>query len=170
MEHIIRILDDSDDLAHVVAKRWVELADQAIAQSGSFNVALSGGSSPRKLFQLLAQPEYSKQVQWQKAHIYFGDERAVPLDHDDSNYRMAKEALLDHVPVPESQVHPIYIDLDNIRESANHYAEVLRENIANKHMRESDGLPRFDLCLQGIGDDGHTASLFPGTEILNENE
>ena len=170
MENSIRILADADDLAHAAVKRWIELADQAIAQTGNFNVALSGGSTPKKLFQLLAQPEYAKQVQWQKVHIYFGDERAVPLEHEDSNYRMAKETLLDHVPVPESQVYPIYTDLENIRESADRYAEVLRKNIANKLMREAGGFPRFDLCLQGVGDDGHTASLFPGTEVLNENE
>lgn len=170
MGNSIQILTDSDDLAHAVAKRWVELADQAIAQTGNFNVALSGGSTPKKLFRLLALPEYSEQVQWQKVHIYFGDERAVALEHDDSNYRMAKEALLDHVSVPESQVHPIYTDIENVRESADRYADVLRKNIASKHMREAGGFPRFDLCLQGIGDDGHTASLFPGTEILNEDE
>lgn len=165
MENKIRILKNSDELAEAAARRWIELADQSIKRSGAFHVALSGGSTPRKLFQLLAQPEYAQQVQWQNVHIYFGDERAVPHDHPDSNYRMAKETLLDHVSIPESQIHPIHADPATIRECADQYASILKHEL-----QEVDGFPCFDLCLQGIGDDGHTASLFPDTDILNEQQ
>lgn len=165
MGNIIQIFQNSDALADAVAKRWIELAELSIERSGAFHVALSGGSTPKRLFQLLAQPEYSPKVQWPKIHIYFGDERAVPLDHADSNYRMAKEALLDHVPIPASQIHPVYADPDNIQECADQYAQVLKQNLASEN-----NFPQFDLCLQGIGNDGHTASLFPGTGILNERQ
>lgn len=165
MENKLRILQNSDKLAVAVAKRWIELADQAVMQSGAFHVALSGGSTPKKLFQTLAQPEYSQKVQWKNVHIYFGDERAVPPDHVDSNIRMARETLLDHVAIPASQIHPVHADPENIRECADQYANVLKNEL-----QQTNSFPCFDLCLQGIGDDGHTASLFPDTDILNEQQ
>lgn len=165
MEDIIYIHQDLDALANAVAKRWIELASQSIERSDAFHVALSGGSTPKSLYQTLAQPEYSRQIPWHKVCIYFGDERAVPPDHADSNYRLAKEELLDHVPIPESRIHPIYANPDNIRECADQYAQVLEQNLVSEN-----GFPRFDLCLQGIGGDGHTASLFPDTDILNEQQ
>jgi 6-phosphogluconolactonase len=163
MENKIWVLKSPDELADAVAKRWIELAEQSIKRTGAFHVALSGGSTPKKLFQLLARPEYAQQVQWQDVHVYFGDERAVPHDHPDSNYLMAREALLDHVSIPLSQIHPIHADPKNIRECADQYADILKHEL-----QEVDSFPCLDLCLQGIGDDGHTASLFPDTDILDE--
>ncbi|NOZ54489.1 MAG: 6-phosphogluconolactonase [Gammaproteobacteria bacterium] len=164
MQADIQVIPDTTELSHVVAQWWLTLSQQAIQTQGGFYVALAGGSTPRTLYQLLSQSPYLDAVDWQKVHVYFGDERPVPLDHADSNYRMAWEALLSKVAIPEENVHPILIDACDIESSAKNYEATLQRTVVVK----SNGIPRFDLILLGMGDDGHTASLFPDTLILDE--
>ncbi|HET9363849.1 MAG TPA: 6-phosphogluconolactonase [Candidatus Angelobacter sp.] len=159
----IKILPDSAALNLAAAQEFGTAAEQAIAQHGRFSVALSGGNTPRSVYSLLAQ-QYKTSLPWDKIHIFFGDERSVPPDHPDSNYRMANEALLSHVPVPPENVHRIHAELDP-EAAAKDYESQLRSffQLAN------NAWPRFDLIMLGLGDDGHTASLFPGSSALGEN-
>jgi len=152
----------TSEMNEVVVNAMLEKASAAIQQHGSFHLALAGGGTPKSIYELMAAERYRKQFPWSKMHIYFGDERCVPADHPDSNYRMAKQALLAKVPIPENNVHPIKIDVGDIVASAERYEEELN------FLPKSGTTPVFDLILLGIGDDGHTASLFPGTDILEE--
>lgn len=126
-----------------------------------FAVALSGGSTPRRLHRLLASEEYRERISWPHWRVFWGDERAVRPDHDESNYRMARETLLDHVALSQAHVHRITTELDPAR-AAYEYEQTIRQAL-------DGGPPVFDLILLGMGDDGHTASLFPGTEALQED-
>lgn len=154
--------EDLDALSRSAASRIVELAHQAIKERGVFHLALSGGSTPVHLHQVLASPAFISQIPWQQVHVYFGDERNVPYDDPDSNYRMARETLLTHVDIPEQQVHPIPTGCDDMQACARDYATTLSA------LPQTSGMPCLDLILLGMGNDGHTASLFPGTDILNE--
>ena len=158
----IKILPDGAALNLAAAQEFQTLAEQAIAQRGRFSVALSGGNTPRSVYSLLAQ-QYKSSLPWDKIHIFFGDERCVPPDHPDSNYRMANEAFLSQVPLPPENVHRIRAELDP-EAAANDYENQLRGffQLANNEW------PRFDLIMLGLGDDGHTASLFPGSSALGE--
>ncbi|MBI1425292.1 MAG: 6-phosphogluconolactonase [Gammaproteobacteria bacterium] len=160
----ILVVPDMTALSQVVTQRIVTLAAAAIARHGAFHIALSGGSTPRHIHQTLSAAENRQHVQWDKVHIYFGDERNVPHDHPDSNYRMAMETLLMHVPVPPSQIHPIPTGCDDMQACADRYADEL------SYLPQRDGRPCFDLILLGMGEDGHTASLFPHTDILAEQK
>lgn len=160
----IRVYDDQNSLMQAAAAYATECYNAAISDHGYFAVALSGGSTPRALFELLAVPENAQHIGWSKVHVFWGDERTVPPDHPDSNYRMAKEALLDFVALPASNVHRISGELEPARAAAE-YEQTLRSFFAKRA-----GKTRFDLILLGMGDDGHTASLFPDTEALNETE
>ncbi|RMD80510.1 MAG: 6-phosphogluconolactonase [Gammaproteobacteria bacterium] len=160
----LRIHPDPEALARAVAERWIQLAEEAVRARGRFHVALAGGSTPRRLYALLAQPPYRDRVPWQQVHVFFGDERCVPPDHPDSNYRMAREALLDHVPIPPGQVHRIEGEAEDPAEAATRYARLLTAELP----LSAQGVVQFDLILLGMGADGHTASLFPGTPILRE--
>ncbi len=155
----IQVFPTAADLYHGAAEHWVRLAKAAIKQAGAFHVALAGGSTPRGLYQLLASVPYASQVDWNGVYIYFGDERYVPMDHSDSNYRMARVALLDRVPIPPGQIFRIPTELPNPEAAAANYAQTLRS-----HLPQGS---QFDLILLGVGADGHTASLFPGTSILS---
>lgn len=157
----VRVFSDVDTLNAAAARHWVDCAADAIAQRGAFHVALSGGSTPRRLYALLASEPWRDHLDWSHTHIWFGDERAVAPDHPDSNYRMACEALLDHVPLPVSQVHRIEGELPDATEAAQRYAAALEDTLP----RASEGAPQFDLMLLGMGPDGHTASLFPGSGL-----
>lgn len=159
----IKILPDGAALNLAAAQEFQTAAEQAIAQRGRFSVALSGGNTPRSVYSLLAQ-QYKTSLHWNKIHIFFGDERSVPPDHPDSNYRMANEALLSHVPIPLENVHRIRAELDP-EAAAKDYENQLRSffQLAN------NAWPRFDLILLGLGEDGHTASLFPGSSALGES-
>jgi 6-phosphogluconolactonase len=182
----IVILPDRAALARNAAQRFVTLARQAIDARGKFTVALSGGATPRDPYALLATPDAVRaaQVDWARVHIFWGDERAVPPDHPDSNYRMAYETLLSRVPVPPQNIHRIRAELP-AEEAARAYAETLRqffqpqrtqgtqrENTKEKNPRWSASIrvPNFDLILLGLGANGHTASLFPHTRVLHETE
>ncbi len=140
------------------AERVVAIAREAIAARGKFSLALAGGSTPKALYQLLASDEFRAQIDWSKTHIFFGDERAVPTHHEYSNARMAREALLDHVPIPRDHIEYMVADAPDLDASARAYEMQLR-GVAG----------RLDLVLLGMGDDGHTASLFPGYDALTEN-
>jgi 6-phosphogluconolactonase len=142
-------------LANEAARRFADLAGVAIARDGRFSVALSGGSTPRALHQRLAQPPLSTTIDWSKVFVFWGDERFVPPDSDDSCFWMARETLLDHVPIPAANIFPVPTVGGTPERSAEAYAETLRAQLG-------PGAPRLDLILLGMGPDGHTASLFPG--------
>jgi 6-phosphogluconolactonase len=166
----IQTFADAASLARAAADQWVELAEASIAGHGQFSVALSGGSTPRALYSLLAAEEFAARVDWSRLHVFWGDERCVPPDHSESNYGMARQALLDHVPIPFSNIHRIPCEQEP-RQAAAAYEQTLRDwfsgGPAGRRMGEG-GLPRFDLVLLGMGEDGHTASLFPGAAALGE--
>ena len=153
-----RVLADPERLAAAVADAIAGLvASGPQAAQQPLAIALSGGSTPKRLYELLAAPPYVERIPWPQVEFFFGDERSVPPDHPDSNWGMAKRALLDHVP---SRAHRMEADTGD----ADGYARILGERIA----RRRDGAPVLDLVLLGMGDDGHTASLFPGTAALAE--
>ena len=162
----IRILADGDDLCRVAAEEFVRLADEAVRARGRFTVALSGGSTPEALYRLLAAEDggFRARVPWGQAHFFWGDERHVPPDHPDSNYRMAYEAMLSRVPVPPGNVHRIPAENPDAAEAAAEYAQTLRRFFDVAAGR----FPRFDLILLGMGSDGHTASLFAGTDAVHD--
>ncbi len=162
----IRVFADLNELGIAFAQRWVNLAEQAIAARGHFHVALTGGSTPRHLYETLALPEFADCVAWQHVHIYFGDERCVPPDHPDSNFRMANEALLWHIPIPAGQIHRMQGELPDVHEAARAYAELLAAHVP----KSADGNVQFDVMLLGLGADGHIASLFPSPPMLRERE
>src|SRR5580765_3568353 len=149
------------DVAHAAADRLVTAASRAIEASGRFTIALSGGSTPRALYTLLASPAYQDRIDWPRVHVAFGDERCVPPDDPASNYRMARQALLDDVPIPPAQVHRLRGE-DPPEVAADAYEQELRALFATPEgpPRDATGA-RFDLVLLGMGDNGHTASLFP---------
>lgn len=159
----LQICADPEALSIAAAKRFTDLAARAVAERGAFHVALAGGTTPRRLYQQLATPLFAERIAWQHVHVYFGDERAVAPDHADSNYRMAYDALLRHVPISSARIHRIDGAAQDLASSAAAYETVVR-----RHAPESGGLPQFDLVLLGIGPDGHVASLFPDTPILRE--
>jgi 6-phosphogluconolactonase len=163
MKEKIQVFADGEAISLAAAKTVVELANQAIKARGAFHLALSGGSTPKRLYQHLASKAFSDQVDWSQVHIYFGDERSVAPDHADSNYRMACEAMLKSLPIPSTQVHRMRGESEDLVQAAQQYGEVLMQ-----HLPKQDGWPVFDLVLLGMGDDGHTASLFPGTTALDE--
>ena len=145
------------------AARFVaEQAQRAVQERGRFLMSLSGGTSPRRLYQFLAQVPYRDQVPWAHTWVGWGDERCVPAHDERNNARMAREALLSQVPIPPAQVLPIPTDLPPAQ-AAQQYEQTLRD-------LGQGTLPRFDLVLLGLGEDAHTASLFPGTEVLGESE
>ncbi len=155
----IRIFVDLDALSNAAAALFVETAEQAILRRGGCLIALSGGSTPARLYSLLAEPPYRDQIDWKKVQAFWGDERCVPPDDPESNYRQAYDAFLGRVPIPESNIHRVRGELPP-EDAARDYAEVLR-GFAPAPL----DFPRFDLALLGMGEDGHTASLFPHSEV-----
>jgi 6-phosphogluconolactonase len=159
---VIRIFDDPEALSQGAAEFYIDKARDAAAARGRFSVALSGGRTPRRTYETLARPPFRDRVDWARAHIFWGDERCVDPEDPRSNARLANEALLRHVPVPAGQVHPMDC-LPDPREAARRYEALLKNFFAG-------GEPRFDLILLGLGENGHTASLFPGAAVLTEAE
>lgn len=155
----IKVLPTPKDVALEAANRIVKAAKEAVATTGSFSIALSGGSTPKALYELLSAEPYRSQMPWGDVEIYFGDERCVPPDHKDSNFKMAKEALLSKVPIPATSVYRMEGELE-APAAAEKYRRIVDE-------RFSDG-GGIDVVLLGMGDDGHTASIFPGTEATRE--
>ena len=152
----VHIYESSEELAGAAAREFAAKAEEAIEERGRFAVVLAGGSTPKAMYGILAR-DYANRIDWGKVHVFFGDERTFPPDHEDSNYTMAREALLDHFSL--GSIHRMKGELPP-EESAFAYEEELREFFGVEE------LPRFDLILLGIGGDGHTASLFPETPAL----
>jgi 6-phosphogluconolactonase len=164
MEREIRILNDGAAIAKRAAQEFVESATSAVREKGSFNVALAGGSTPKALYGLLVTDAALRlQVPWDKMHLFFGDERHVAPDHCDSNFRMATEAMISKSPLKPEQVTRIKGEYPATEQAALEYEKALRE-----YFKLKDGeYPRFDLLLAGMGSEGHTLSLFPGTKALH---
>ena len=165
---VVAVFEGIPALVRAAAQRFVQLAQAAVAQHGLFTVALSGGSTPKPLYTLLADdPGFREAIPWPKIHFFFGDERHVPPDHAESNFRMASEALFQRLPGESLHVHRIFAECEIADEAAARYDAVLR-GFFRSHEIAANDLPRFDLILLGMGADGHTASLFPGTPALSE--
>jgi len=159
---MIRICADLEALSHAAAELFADEARKAVQARGRFLVALAGGSTPRRTYELLAREPFRALVPWQKTHVFWGDERCVPADDPRNNALVARRMLLGQVPVPCEQVHPMICD-SSPREAVVEYEALLRGFFAA-------GCPRFDLVLLGLGENGHTASLFPGTSVLEERQ
>lgn len=160
------MLQSSDAVTRVAAERFVASAAEAIRASGRFSVALSGGSTPKSVYALLATDPYAARVDWSRVQVFWGDERCVPPADPMSNYRLVRETLIDHVPVPDENVHRIRGEDDPAAAAAAYEREL-------RHVfRIPAGPPmhgaRFDLIFLGMGDNGHTASLFPGLTAVSE--
>lgn len=163
-EVAIRVFESADLVAEAAAELFARVAQQTVEAGRPFNVALSGGSTPKRLFKLLAAEPYRDRVPWDGVHLFWGDERTVPPDHPESNFGAADEALLSKLCLPEENIHRIRAELRDPEEAAADYEAELRRHFG---LAEAE-LPRFDLAYLGMGADGHTASLFPGTEALEE--
>ncbi len=157
----ILVYDDPAALADAAARYIAERAQVAVESRGSFAIALAGGSTPRAVYERLARAPLRDAMPWPQMYVFWGDERAVPLDSADSNYRMARESLLDHVPIPSDQIKPMPAHHADLEAAARHYERVIRCFVPGEP-------PRFDLILLGMGPDGHTASLFPRSPALDE--
>jgi 6-phosphogluconolactonase len=156
----LHIFADANEVARAAALRFAELARAGVEANGRFSVALAGGSTPKRVYELLAGEDSAAGLDWSNVHVFFGDERCVPPDAADSNYRMANEALLSRVALPEQNVHRMRGEGDAVA-NARLYEDELRG-----YFGEGEAWPEFDLVMLGMGDDGHTASLFPGTHAL----
>ena len=159
------VLDIQPDGAAVARRAAAWVTERALATPGRFAWSLSGGSTPKALYALLAAEPFVSRFPWDRTHVFFGDERFVPHDHPDSNYRMAREAMLAHVPLSEAQVHPWQTDGDP-EHAALHYADTLKRFYGGDTL--DPARPLFDVMFLGLGEDGHTASLFPGVGALQE--
>jgi 6-phosphogluconolactonase len=163
----IRILKDAAAVARRSAEKFVSAAKEAVAKKGSFRVALSGGSTPKALYGLLVNDaEFRAQTPWDKILFFFGDERSVGPDSPDSNYRMANEAMLSKIPIKPEQVFRIKGENPDTSAAAGEYEKIIRSSFR----LEEGEFPRFDLLLAGMGEEGHTLSLFPGTKALHVSD
>ncbi|NOQ81631.1 MAG: 6-phosphogluconolactonase [Methylophaga sp.] len=153
-----KVMSDAQSLIEAATEQFVASARSAIAKRGVFHVALAGGSTPKGLYQKLATSPYVEQIDWSRVHLFFGDERCVLPTHDDSNFKMAREAMIDHIPIPQENVHRMPTEEGVAPEVAIRYGRTLADTL--------DGAP-LDLVLLGLGPDGHIASLFPNTEALD---
>jgi 6-phosphogluconolactonase len=160
----ITIVDDDAALADAAAQAIAEIAQAAVTARRRFMVALAGGNTPRTTYERLAASPLREQMPWDRTWIFFGDERGVPPDHPDSNYRMANAALLSKVPIPAAQIARIRGEAEDAEAAAAEYARAMTEVFGSRRGE----LPSFDLILLGMGVDGHTASLFPGSPVLKE--
>lgn len=164
---MIRILKNLEQVSATAAEELIQLAVNAVEARGVFRIALSGGSTPKTLYSKLScDNDLKKQMPWQNTHFFWSDERTVPPDHQDSNYRMVQEALFKHVDVSETQIHRIHAEAEDPNRAAEEYEKEIRQHFDVK----PPSIPQFDLILLGMGPDGHTASLFPGTEALKEQK
>ena len=162
----IQIVEDPAELASVAASKFKQLANETVEKKGIFNVALSGGSTPKAMFDLLSEEPYKDSIPWLQVHLFWGDERHVPPDNKDSNYRMTREHLLSKIDIPPKNVHRVEAENSDAKQVATNYQKHLQQYF-NLSKRET---PQFDLVFLGMGDDGHTASLFPGTDAVHDFE
>ena len=164
--HIV-VKPTAEEATWIATEMVKQIICDAAADDSLCQIALAGGTTPHGLYLMLAGAALSGEVPWHNVEIFFGDERDVPQDHVESNYRMAQQTLLDHVPIQPGRIHPMPGDADQLDEAAANYEAAIRRIVPPCH----DGhLPAFDLILLGMGGDGHTASLFPGTDVLDEQE
>lgn len=154
--------ENMEEASQTLARRICVAAQRAIAENNHFSLVLAGGSSPRRLYHLLSEPTYADQLDWHHIHLFWGDERCVAVDHPDSNFLMAKETLLDKIAIPAAHIHPMPGEM-RPEDGARSYQQDIELFFAGT-------APVFDMILLGLGSDGHTASLFPGTTSLQENE
>ena len=159
----IQIFQDAGSVAEEAARAFITMAKEAIEEEGRFCVALSGGSTPVGMYSLLVQKPFVERIDWSKVFFFWGDERCVPPDHPDSNYREAREALLDRLTAPLENIHRIPGEFEPV-----HAAQAYEQDLAAFFGVQD--IPRFDLILLGMGSDGHTASLFPGSAALHERK
>jgi 6-phosphogluconolactonase len=158
------ICADAESLAREAARRLAAAVETRARTESAVRLALAGGATPRRLYELLASPEFQPRIPWAKLHLFWSDERLVPPDHPDRNYRLAREALLRHAPLPRENIHPVTVQ-SSPEATALAYEQELRA-----HFRQRRGVPAFDVILLGLGADGHTASLFPRALPLAERE
>jgi 6-phosphogluconolactonase len=165
----IRIVDDLQQVAQATADEFINRARRAIEHHGRFTAALSGGSTPKALHGVLVErtAKDPKLIDWSRVQIFFGDERHVPPDHPDSNFRMADQTLLSKVPIPAENIHRMRSENPDAAQVAAEYDEEL---VSAFQLKGDSQLPRFDFILLGMGPDGHTASLFPGTTAVHETK
>lgn len=156
----LHVFQNPETVCRELAGWLVAYAADVLQEKGTFSIALSGGSTPKRLYELLASDEYRDRVDWLPWHVFWGDERVVPFNDERNNARMAHEALLDHVPIPPKQIHILRTDV--APESAAAEYETLLHDFFDQNATT------FDLVLLGLGDDGHTLSLFPGSEVVEE--
>lgn len=161
----LRILENGEELAREAADFVLWSCEQAVTRAGTFRLALSGGTTPKALYSLLAGSAPAKRLDWRRAALFFGDERCVPPDHADSNFRMANDTLLAPLQIPRERVFRMRGEEEPER-AAREYEESIRKEFGVP----APAWPRFDVILLGLGDDGHTASLFPGTQALSERQ
>jgi len=157
----LRVFDDLESMSEAAASEVAELIE---ASTGPFSIALSGGSTPLRLYELLAAGSTS--IDWEKVHIFWGDERFVPADSPESNFGNVRSALIEKIDIPDENIHRIPVDAATAVEAAEMYEKELREYFGIIE----NGYPTFDLILLGLGDDGHTASIFPGDPVIEEQE
>jgi 6-phosphogluconolactonase len=160
----VRVFRDATEIAWAAARQFEALSSEFIASRGTFSVALSGGRTPQALYRLLASDEFRSKIAWTGVHFFWGDERAVPPDHPESNYGMVRREMLERVPIPPGNVHRMEAERSDMDRAAQDYEDLLRRYLD----LDAAGFPRFHLVLLGMGSDGHTASLFPdATEWLD---
>ncbi|PKB18304.1 6-phosphogluconolactonase [Flavobacterium sp. 5] len=157
---MIQIFNNIEDINTKAADIFVQSANKAIQENGKFTVVLTGGSSPAGIYKLLASSNYKTKIDWKNVYVFWGDERWVPLDDDRSNTKMSFDTILNHVPIPKNNIFPMYADSTSPEDFAITYEQTVKSILGE------DG--KFDLILLGMGDDGHTASLFPGEAVLKE--
>jgi 6-phosphogluconolactonase len=163
----LKVFDDTPDstaLTRAAAEEIASRAEAAIAAQGRFTIALSGGSTPRPIYRLLAEQPYRDRILWDRVHVFWSDERHVPPDHPDSNFGMAHDELLSKVPLPAGNIHRVRAEKPDAELAAHEYEWTLR----SAFNLDEGQVPRFDLVLLGLGSDGHTASLFPGSDAVRE--
>lgn len=161
----IRVYPDSQALTHAAAEHLIDQGALAIKARDRFTIALAGGSTPKALYSLLASPEYRTRLDWKKTEFFWGDERHVSPDHAESNFRMASETMLLPLAIGEKHIHRIHGELPQAQDAADQYEAQLRSLLGASALE----IPRIDLVLLGMGPDGHTASLFPGTGAVHES-
>jgi 6-phosphogluconolactonase len=160
----LKIFEDAGELSRAAAEEIASSAEAAIASGGRFTIALSGGSTPRPVYRRLAEEPYRERIHWDRVHVFWGDERHVPPDHPDSNFGMAHDELLSKVPLPADNIYRVRAEKPDAERAAHEYEWTLR----SAFNLDEGQVPRFDLALMGLGPDGHTASLFPGSDALRE--
>jgi 6-phosphogluconolactonase len=157
------VCTNAEEVAARAAALFAAQSAQAIADRGRFRVVLSGGSTPKRAYELLASAQWSSKIRWEEVEVFWGDERDVPADDRDSNYRMAREAFLERVPLPVANIHPVPSGTQPAEAAASAYEKAIRDAFP-----ASTDIPRFDLIFLGLGANGHTASLFPSSPLLRE--